>query len=292
MLFREQKIDEYMLKKFKLKSKRLNLKPWSTYKSKVGKCKKTVKIAVIGKYVDLADSYKSLNEALYHSAVINNRVIDITYLDSEKITKSSVKKLKLMDGILVPGGFGNRGIEGKVLAAQYARINKIPYLGICLGMQISVIEFARNVLKLKNANSTEFNSNTKHPVIALVEEWKDSLGKKIISYKKNMGGTMRLGAQDCTLLKGSLAHKSYKKIAINERHRHRYEVNNALLKLFDNSGLIFSGESKKGNLMEIVELKDHPWYLACQFHPEFTSSPISGHPLFNGFIAASIKKRK
>ena len=292
MLFREQKIDEYMLKKFKLKSKRLNLKPWSTYKSKVGKCKKTVKIAVIGKYVDLADSYKSLNEALYHSAVINNRVIDITYLDSEKITKSSVKKLKLMDGILVPGGFGNRGIEGKVLAAQYARINKIPYLGICLGMQISVIEFARNVLKLKNANSTEFNSNTKHPVIALVEEWKDSLGKKIISDKKNMGGTMRLGAQDCTLLKGSLAHKSYKKIAINERHRHRYEVNNALLKLFDNSGLIFSGESKKGNLMEIIELKDHPWYLACQFHPEFTSSPISGHPLFNGFIAASIKKRK
>ncbi|MBT7236230.1 MAG: CTP synthase [Gammaproteobacteria bacterium] len=292
MLFKEQKIDEYMLKKFKLKSKRLNLKPWSTYKSKVGKCKKTVKIAVIGKYVDLADSYKSLNEALYHSAVINNRVIDITYLDSEKITKSSVKKLKLMDGILVPGGFGNRGIEGKVLAAQYARINKIPYLGICLGMQISVIEFARNVLKLKNANSTEFNSNTKHPVIALVEEWKDSLGKKIISDKKNMGGTMRLGAQDCTLLKGSLAHKSYKKIAINERHRHRYEVNNALLKLFDNSGLIFSGESKKGNLMEIVELKDHPWYLACQFHPEFTSSPISGHPLFNGFIAASIKKRK
>ena len=292
MLFREQKIDEYMLKKFKLKSKRLNLKPWSTYKSKVGKCKKTVKIAMIGKYVDLADSYKSLNEALYHSAVINNRVIDITYLDSEKITKSSVKKLKLMDGILVPGGFGNRGIEGKVLAAQYARINKIPYLGICLGMQISVIEFARNVLKLKNANSTEFNSNTKHPVIALVEEWKDSLGKKIISDKKNMGGTMRLGAQDCTLLKGSLAHKSYKKIAINERHRHRYEVNNALLRLFDNSGLIFSGESKKGNLMEIVELKDHPWYLACQFHPEFTSSPISGHPLFNGFIAASIKKRK
>ena len=292
MLFREQKIDEYMLKKFKLKSKRLNLKPWSTYKSKVSKCKKTVKIAMIGKYVDLADSYKSLNEALYHSAVINNRIIDITYLDSEKITKSSVKKLKLMDGILVPGGFGNRGIEGKVLAAQYARINKIPYLGICLGMQISVIEFARNVLGLKNANSTEFDSNTKHPVIALVEEWKDSLGNNIISDKKNMGGTMRLGAQDCTLLKSSLAHKSYKKISINERHRHRYEVNNALLKLFDNSDLIFSGESKKGNLMEIIELKDHPWYLACQFHPEFTSSPISGHPLFNGFIAASIKKRK
>ena len=178
------------------------------------------------------------------------------------------------------------------MAAQYARINKIPYLGICLGMQISVIEFARNVLKLKNANSTEFNSKTKYPVVALVDEWKDSSGKKIISDKKNMGGTMRLGSQDCTLSKGSLAYKMYEKLAINERHRHRYEVNDSLLGLFDGSGLKFSGKSKKGNLMEMIELKGHPWYLGCQFHPEFTSSPISGHPLFNGFIAASKKKRK
>ena len=292
ILFRDQKIDEFMLKQFKLKSKRLNLSPWNNYRLKAGKCKKTVKIAMIGKYVDLADSYKSLNEALYHAGIINNRFVEITYLDSEKITKVNVKKLKGMDGILVPGGFGNRGIEGKILAAQYARVNKIPYLGICLGMQISVIEFARNVLKLKNANSTEFNSKTKNPVVALVNEWKDSSGKKIISDKKNMGGTMRLGAQDCTLLKGSLAYKMYSKLAINERHRHRYEVNDSLLELFKDSGLRFSGKSTKGNLMEIVELKGHPWYLGCQFHPEFTSSPISGHPLFNGFIAASKKKRK
>ena len=292
ILFREQKIDELMLNQFKLKSKRLNLSPWNNYRSKAGKCKKTVKIAMIGKYVDLADSYKSLNEALYHAGIINNRLVEITYLDSEQITKANVKKLKAMDGILVPGGFGNRGIEGKILAAQYARINKIPYLGICLGMQISVIEFARNVLKLKNANSTEFNSKTKYPVVALVDEWKDSSGKKIISDKKNMGGTMRLGSQDCTLSKGSLAYKMYEKLAINERHRHRYEVNDSLLGLFDGSGLKFSGKSKKGNLMEMIELKGHPWYLGCQFHPEFTSSPISGHPLFNGFIAASKKKRK
>ena len=292
ILFREQKIDELMLNQFKLKSKRLNLSPWNNYRSKAGKCNKTVKIAMIGKYVDLADSYKSLNEALYHAGIINNRLVEITYLDSEKITKANVKKLKAMDGILVPGGFGNRGIEGKILAAQYARINKIPYLGICLGMQISVIEFARNVLKLKNANSTEFNSKTKHPVVALVDEWKDNSGKKIVSDKKNLGGTMRLGSQDCTLLKDSLAHKMYKKLAINERHRHRYEVNDSLLELFEGSGLKFSGKSKKGNLMEMIELKGHPWYLGCQFHPEFTSSPISGHPLFNGFIAASKKKRK
>jgi len=292
ILFRDQKIDEFMLKQFKLKIKRLNLAPWNNYRSKAGKCKRTIKIAMIGKYVDLADSYKSLNEALYHAGIINNRLVEITYLDSEQITKANVKKLKIMDGILVPGGFGNRGIEGKILAAQYARVNKIPYLGICLGMQISVIEFARNVLKLKNANSTEFNSKTNHPVVALVDEWKDSSGKKIISDKKNMGGTMRLGSQDCTLSKGSLAYKMYKKLAINERHRHRYEVNDSLLELFDDSELRFSGKSKKGNLMEMVELKGHPWYLGCQFHPEFTSSPISGHPLFNGFIAASKKKRK
>ncbi|MBT3549363.1 MAG: CTP synthase [Gammaproteobacteria bacterium] len=292
ILFREQKIDEFMSKQFKLKTKRLNLSPWNNYRLKASKCKKIVKIAMIGKYVDLADSYKSLNEALYHAGIINNRIVEITYLDSEKITKKTVKKLSKMDGILVPGGFGNRGIEGKVLAAEYARVNNVPYLGICLGMQISVIEFARNVLKLKNANSTEFNNKTRHPVVALVNEWRDSSGKKIISDKKNMGGTMRLGSQGCALEKKSLAYKMYKKSVINERHRHRYEVNNGLIELFDASGLVFSGKSKKGNLMEIIELKSHPWYVGCQFHPEFTSSPISGHPLFNGFIAASAKNRK
>ena len=291
ILFKEQKIDDYLLKKLNLKNKKLNLKPWKDYKTKVLKCRKKIKIAMIGKYVDLTDSYKSLNEALYHAGVINNRVVDITYLDSEKISKSNIKSLSSMNGILVPGGFGNRGIEGKIIAAEYARKNKIPYFGICLGMQISVIEFARNVLKLSGANSTEFNPDTKSPVVALVDEWLDSHGKNIVTDKKSMGGTMRLGAQECLVDKNSLAYKMYKKSFISERHRHRYEVNANLLNCFLETDFIFSGKSKKGNLMEIIEIKNHPWYLGCQFHPEFTSSPINGHPLFNGFVNAASKRK-
>ena len=291
ILFKEQKIDDYLLKKLNLKNKKLNLKPWKDYKTKVSKCRKKIKIAMIGKYVDLTDSYKSLNEALYHAGVINNRVVDITYLDSEKISKSNIKSLSSMNGILVPGGFGNRGIEGKIIAAEYARKNKIPYFGICLGMQISVIEFARNVLKLSGANSTEFNPDTKSPVVALVDEWLDSHGKNIVTDKKSMGGTMRLGAQECLVDKNSLAYKMYKKSFISERHRHRYEVNANLLNCFLETDFIFSGKSKKGNLMEIIEIKNHPWYLGCQFHPEFTSSPINGHPLFNGFVNAASKRK-
>ncbi len=196
-----------------------------------------------------------------------------------------------MSGILVPGGFGDRGIEGKVLAANFARTNNIPYFGICLGLQISIIEFSRNVIKLAKANSTEFDIKTKNPVIALVEEWKDSSGKNIIVDKNNLGGTMRLGSQTCNIEKNSLAYKMYKKLTVKERHRHRYEVNSNFVNYFNDSGLIFSGISKKGNLIEIIELKNHPWYLACQFHPEFTSSPIEGHPLFNGFISASLERK-
>jgi CTP synthase len=291
ILLREQKIDDYIIKNLKLKSKKLNLKPWKNYRAKVLSCKKSIKIAMIGKYVDLVDSYKSLNEALYHAGIINNRLVDITYLDSEKLTKNNINLLAKMNGILVPGGFGNRGIEGKILAAKFARINKIPYFGICLGMQISVIEFARNVIKLSNANSTEFNSKTKKPVIALVDEWDDLKGKKIIADKENYGGTMRLGSQECFINKNTLAYNMYNENSVRERHRHRYEVNKNLLHVFEKTNLIFSGKSKKGDLMEMLEIKNHPWYLGCQFHPEFTSSPINGHPLFNGFIAASAKKR-
>ena len=196
-----------------------------------------------------------------------------------------------MNGILVPGGFGNRGIEGKILAAEFARVNKIPYFGICLGMQISVIEFARNVLKMKKANSTEFDPSTLNPVVALVNEWKDGSGRKIIADKKNMGGTMRLGSQECLIEKNTLAFKMYENSNISERHRHRYEINSNLIDSFSESDLLFSGKSKKGNLMEMIELRKHPWYMGCQFHPEFTSSPISGHPLFNGFISAALKRR-
>jgi CTP synthase len=291
ILLREQKIDDYIIKNLKLKSKKLNLKPWKNYRAKVLSCKKSIKIAMIGKYVDLVDSYKSLNEALYHAGIINNRLVDITYLDSEKLTKNNINLLAKMNGILVPGGFGNRGIEGKILAAKFARINKIPYFGICLGMQISVIEFARNVIKLSNANSTEFNSKTKKPVIALVDEWDDLKGKKIIADKENYGGTMRLGSQECFINKNTLAYNMYNENSVRERHRHRYEVNKNLLHVFEKTNLVFSGKSKKGDLMEMLEIKNHPWYLGCQFHPEFTSSPINGHPLFNGFIAASAKKR-
>tara|TARA_B100001175_G_scaffold191836_1_gene162741 strand:+ start:3030 stop:4649 length:1620 start_codon:yes stop_codon:yes gene_type:complete len=291
ILFKEQKIDDCIIKNLAIKTKKLNLKPWNDYRSKVSKCKKSVKVAMIGKYVDLVDSYKSLNEALYHAGVLNSRVVEITYLDSEKITSANIKSLRFMNAILVPGGFGNRGIEGKILAAKFARENNIPYLGICLGMQISVIEYARNVLNLKNANSTEFNIKTNNPVVALVEEWKDRSGNKIIADKNNLGGTMRLGSQECLLKKNSLVYQMYKKINIAERHRHRYEVNGNLVSHFDKSNLVFSGISKKGNLMEIIELNNHPWYVGCQFHPEFTSSPIKGHPLFNGFINAASKRK-
>ena len=291
IMFSEQKIDNFMMKNFNLMDRRLNLKPWRDYKNKVEKCKTKVKIAMIGKYVDLLDSYKSLNEALYHAGVINNKTVEITYLDSEKLTKRNIHQLKEMNGILVPGGFGDRGIEGKILAAEYARVNNIPYFGICLGMQISVIEFARNVMKLNKANSTEFDKNTKNPVVALVEEWREDSGKRIFANMENMGGTMRLGSQECILAKGSLAYKMYSKTSIKERHRHRYEVNGNLVVDFEKNGLAFSGQSKEGNLMEMIELKNHSWYVGCQFHPEFTSSPINGHPLFNGFINAASKRK-
>ena len=291
ILFKEQKIDDCIIKNLGIPIKKLNLKPWNDYRNKVSKCKKSVKVAMIGKYVDLVDSYKSLNEALYHAGVLNSRIVEITYLDSEKINSRNIKSLLSMNAILVPGGFGNRGIEGKILAAKFARENFIPYLGICLGMQISVIEYARNVLKLKNANSTEFNINTNNPVVALVEEWKDRSGNKIIADKNNLGGTMRLGSQECLIKKNSLVYKMYKKLNIAERHRHRYEVNGNLVSCFSKSNLVFSGISKKGNLMEIIELNNHPWYVGCQFHPEFTSSPIEGHPLFNGFINAASERK-
>ena len=288
----EQKIDNYIIKLFKISPKKSNLKPWKQLQAKMNKCKSVVNIAMIGKYVDLIDSYKSMNEALMHSGVINNRHVKIHYIDSEGLSKNNIKMLNEMDGIVVPGGFGDRGIEGKIMAAKFCRVNKIPYFGICLGMQIAVIEYARNVAKLKDANSTEFNAKTKNPVIALVEEWDDYKGKKITADQSNYGGTMRLGAQSCILAKNSLAYKMYSKASITERHRHRYEVNKNYIQIFDNTDLIFTGKSKKDNLMEIVEIKNHPWYLGCQFHPEFTSSPIKGHPLFNGFIKIASKKRK
>ena len=282
--YKNQKIDDYILKKLRLPHKKSVIKPWVTFTNKLKKCKRKVRIGMVGKYVELADSYKSLNESLLHASVHNDTSLEIEFIDSEDIKKSNMKMLNNLQGIVVPGGFGNRGVNGKILTAYHARINNIPYLGICLGMQISVIEFARNVLGLKKANSTEFDLNTPHPVISLVSEWEDYKKGKLKGNIDQLGGTMRLGAQKCKLVKSSLAHTLYKKNVITERHRHRYEVNNSYINKFNNTDLLFSGYSGNKDLMEILELKNHPWYLASQFHPEFTSSPMKGHPLFNSFI--------
>ena len=282
--YKNQKIDDYILKKLRLPHKKSVIKPWVTFTNKLKKCKRKVRIGMVGKYVELADSYKSLNESLLHASVHNNTSLEIEFIDSEDIKKTNMKMLNNLQGIVVPGGFGNRGVNGKILTAYHARINNIPYLGICLGMQISVIEFARNVLGLKKANSTEFDLNTPHPVISLVSEWEDYKKGKLKGNIEQLGGTMRLGAQKCKLVKASLAHTLYKKNVITERHRHRYEVNNSYINKFNNTDLLFSGYSGNRDLMEILELKNHPWYLASQFHPEFTSSPMKGHPLFNSFI--------
>ena len=282
--YKNQKIDDYILKKLRLPHKKYVNKPCVTFTNKLKKCKRKVRIGMVGKYVELADSYKSLNESLLHASVHNDTSLEIEFIDSEDIKKSNMKMLNNLQGIVVPGGFGNRGVNGKILTAYHARINNIPYLGICLGMQISVIEFARNVLGLKKANSTEFDLNTPHPVISLVSEWEDYKKGKLKGNIEQLGGTMRLGAQKCKLVKSSLAHTLYKKNVITERHRHRYEVNNSYINKFNNTDLLFSGYSGNKDLMEILELKNHPWYLASQFHPEFTSSPMKGHPLFNSFI--------
>ncbi|MDQ2993562.1 MAG: CTP synthase [Pseudomonadota bacterium] len=247
-----------------------------------------VNIAMVGKYVELMDSYKSLNEALIHAGIHTNTRVNILYVEAEQIEKQGAAALlHSVDAVLVPGGFGERGVEGKLLAAQYAREQQVPYLGICLGLQIAVIEFARNQVKLANANSTEFALDTPNPVVAMVAEWQDQSG---VIAKRNQnsakGGTMRLGSQICILQPGSLAAKVYGKTEIAERHRHRYEVNNQYLPQLQQAGLVLSGRSKDG-LVEMIELANHPWFIGCQFHPEFTSNPRDGHPLFSSFILAA-----
>jgi CTP synthase len=285
-----QKVDEIILEKLKFKSlKKANLNDWKRVIKEDLEPKESVKISMVGKYTDLADAYKSLNEALKHGGFKNNLKVDIDYVDSEKLNLKNVhNKLKNSDAVLVPGGFGERGIEGMVCAVQYARTKLIPYLGICLGMQIAVIEFARNVAKLKSANSTEFNDTTKFPVVGLISEWLDLEGSvKRRDSSSDLGGTMRLGAQECHLEKNSLTRNLYKKSKIKERHRHRYEVNNNLIDALTTMGLSIVGKSADKMLVEVIEIKTHPWFVGCQFHPEFTSDPRKGHPLFAGFIKAA-----
>ena len=289
-----QKVDEIVLEKFKLNSsKKPNLRDWRKVIKEDLEPKESVKISMVGKYTELADAYKSLNEALKHGGFKNNLKVDIDYVDSEKLDSKNVhRKLGKSNAILVPGGFGERGIEGMVTAVKYARTKLIPYLGICLGMQIAVIEYARNVTRLKLANSTEFDKTTNYPVVGLISEWLDSEGSiKRRDSNSDLGGTMRLGSQECILKNNSLTRALYKKSKILERHRHRYEVNNNLIDILVSKGLKVVGKSADKMLVEVIEIDEHPWFIGCQFHPEFTSDPRSGHPLFTGFIKAAKKNK-
>ena len=286
----KQKVDDIVVRKLKLNCKKdPKLNDWKRVIKEDLDPKDFVKVSMVGKYTELADAYKSLNEALKHGGLKNNLKVEINYVDSEKLDSKNVHKyLKDSDAILVPGGFGERGIEGMIASVRYARLKSIPYLGICLGMQIAVIEFARNVTKLKMANSTEFDAQTKYPVVGLISEWLDDEGSlERRDSNSNLGGTMRLGAQECVLEKGSLVRSLYKQDRIKERHRHRYEVNNNFIDKLSSKGLMVVGKSKDKMLVEVIELKDHPWFVGCQFHPEFTSDPRRGHPLFSGFIKAA-----
>ena len=285
--FNKEKLDKQVLKYFKIKSKKnVNLNPWRKITKTVLHTKKFVNIAIIGKYVNLKDAYKSLDEALVHGGIQNNLKVNLIRIESDHLKISDVKqKLKNVSGILIPGGFGKRGTEGKIAAINFSRKHKIPFLGICFGMQMAVIEFARNVLKIKNAGSTELNNNC-YPVIGLIDEWSKD-GKIIKGTKKDLGGTMRLGLYEAKLKHNSLIKNIYKSSSIKERHRHRYEVNNNLKNKFEEKGMIFSGMSPDNQLPEIIELKNHPWFIGVQFHPEFKSRPLSPHPLFSSFITAA-----
>ncbi len=285
LLYHEQKLDQLVVEKLKLDVPDADLSQWQAVVNAQKNPQGEVNVAMVGKYVDLTESYKSLSESLIHAGIHTSTRVKITYVDSEEIEKNGTDCLKAMDAILVPGGFGNRGVEGKILAAQYARENKVPYLGICLGMQVAVIEYARNVAQLDKAHSTEFDPQTPNPVIALITEWQREDGTiEVRDENTDMGGTMRLGGQPCKLAEGSRVKEIYGKEVIVERHRHRYEFNNQYRKPLANAGLIFSGISLDENLVEVVEVADHPWFVACQFHPEFTSTPRDGHPLFTSYI--------
>lgn len=292
MLLRDEGLGAQVRARLQLASHTSDLSDWQTVATKHKNPQHQVRVAMVGKYIDLADSYKSLNEALVHAGIHNDAKVIIDYIDSETV-QQHVDRLAQADAILVPGGFGERGIEGKIFAAHYARQNEIPYLGICLGMQVAVIEFSRYCAGFDNANSTEFDSSTPHPVVALVSEWQDHYGEiQRRDENTDLGGSMRLGGQACRLMAGSLARQLYDNGEIVERHRHRYEVNAAYVAKLEMAGLLISGRSSDGELVEMIELPDHPWYLACQFHPEFTSNPRDGHPLFIGFIDAALKRAK
>lgn len=288
--FNEQGLDDFVVERLGLSAPTADLSDWDAVVDGLMHPEREVCVAMVGKYVELIDAYKSINEALLHAGIQNKSRVQIRYIDAEAIEQKGLSLLDGVDAILVPGGFGDRGTEGKIATVRHARENKIPYLGICLGMQVAVIEYARHKAGLADANSSELKPGCEHPVIGLITEWQTETGAiERRDASSDLGGTMRLGAQQCHLLPGTLAHTVYGAAEITERHRHRYEVNNTYVPQLEAAGLRISGLSADKSLVEVVEIPDHPWFVACQFHPEFTSSPRDGHPLFSGFIAAALQ---
>ncbi|MDT8387624.1 MAG: CTP synthase [Thiogranum sp.] len=293
LLLNQQHLDDTVVDLLRLDVPKADLSEWEQVVERLEHPEREVQIAMVGKYVNLTESYKSLSESLIHAGIQTRTRVRIRYVDSEVIEQKGLEVLDDADAILVPGGFGERGVEGKIMAVRYAREHKIPYLGICLGMQVAVIEFARNVAGLTDAQSTEFRRDTLHPVIGLITEWQDEQGTiERRDEHSDMGGTMRLGGQACKLKENTLARQVYGKDQVVERHRHRYEFNNHYRDVLEQNGLVISGTSLDDSLVEVVEIPDHPWFLACQFHPEFTSTPRDGHPLFTGFIEAANARRR
>jgi len=292
-LLKAQGTDELVVKRFGLDVPEADLREWEQVLYQEANPKGEVTVGMVGKYIELPDAYKSINEALKHAGLKNQVTVNIQYVDSQTIENKGVSVLERLDAILVPGGFGERGVEGKILAVKYARENKIPYLGICLGMQVALIDYARNVAGLADAHSTEFDPETPTPVIGLINEWLDEEGQMEYRHENSdLGGTMRLGSQLCHLVPDTKIHKIYGSDTIYERHRHRYEVNNNYRDQLSKAGLVFSGLSTDKTLVEVIEIPDHPWFVAGQFHPEFNSTPRDGHPLFESFIAASFEHQK
>ncbi|RTR03455.1 CTP synthase [Halomonas nitroreducens] len=292
LMLHEHGLDEFVCDKLRLEADEADLTEWIRVLDAKLNPLKSINIAMVGKYMELLDAYKSLNEALVHAGIQSRVKVNIDYIDSEDIERHGPERLAGKDAILVPGGFGERGVEGKIATARFARENKIPYLGICLGMQVAVIEFARNKAGWGDANSTEFTHDTQHPVVGLITEWLNPEGKiELRDEASDLGGTMRLGGQVCRLAPGSKAREAYGDDEIVERHRHRFEVNNQFVEGLEKAGLVVSGRSVDNSLVEMVELADHPWYVACQFHPEFTSTPRDGHALFTGFVNAALEHK-
>ena len=293
-MLHNQEIDDIVCEKLQLTVPPADFSLWDKIVNNLDHPLQIVDIAMVGKYVDLTESYKSLNEALIHAGIHTKTKVNIVYVDAETLTAGNLSAIQSVDAILVPGGFGNRGVEGKIKAIEFARNNNIPFLGICLGMQLAVVEYARNVCGHADANSTEFNPDSSYPVIGMIEEWDDKSGSvETRDENTDMGGTMRLGAQDCELKEHTLAQQIYGSAAIHERHRHRYEVNNSLIGDLVNAGLKISGTSTgREKLVETIELTKHQWFFGCQFHPEFTSNPRHGHPLFSAFVKAALLQRK